>query len=220
MEKQNENAVRITWLGHSCFRIESGGYSVVLDPYQDGSVPGLPPLRVNANEVLCSHGHRDHCAAELVSLLPAGKSPFTVTRIETWHDDAQGAKRGPNTIHVLDNGSVKIAHLGDLGCELTAEQKRQLTGLDAVLIPVGGFFTIDAVQAKALTDELCPKVVIPMHYRSDADGFGYDVIGPLEAYTDLCELVVQYPGSTLELTPDTDAHVAVLRLSRGQEAGL
>ncbi len=36
--------IKITWLGHSCFKIESKGYQIILDPYQDGSVPGYRPI--------------------------------------------------------------------------------------------------------------------------------------------------------------------------------
>lgn len=60
--------MKLTWLGHSCFIIESQGYRIVLDPYQDGSVPGLAPVRVEADQVLCSHGHGDHCGTECVTL--------------------------------------------------------------------------------------------------------------------------------------------------------
>ena len=37
--------MKITWLGHSCFTVESQGYRIVLDPYKDGSVPGLAPVQ-------------------------------------------------------------------------------------------------------------------------------------------------------------------------------
>ena len=53
--------MKITWLGHSCFTVESQGYKIVLDPYKDGSVPGLTLVREEAKQVLCSHGHGDHC---------------------------------------------------------------------------------------------------------------------------------------------------------------
>ena len=106
-----------------------------------------------------------------------------------------------------------MAHLGDLGCTLEPEQMEKLKGLDALMIPVGGFYTIDAKQAKALVDQLQPRVTIPMHYRGD--GFGYEVTGPLEDYLALCrdQNVVRYPGNTLELTPDTPAQTAVLTYS-------
>lgn len=200
--------MKITWLGHSCFTVESQGYKIVLDPYQDGSVPGLAPVRVEADQVLCSHSHGDHCGTQCVSLRQGGSSPFAVEDIDTWHDHKNGAKRGSNTIHILCDGQCRIAHLGDLGCDLTPEQKDKLRGLTALLIPVGGFFTINAAQAKDLVDELVPTVVIPMHYRGK--GFGFPVIGKVERFTKLCDNVVSYPGSELELTPQISRQTAVL----------
>lgn len=201
--------MKIIYLGHSCFKIESQGYSVIFDPYQDGKVPGYRPIRETANEAICSHGHGDHCGVENVTLTQGGASPFTVETIDTWHDDQQGALRGSDTIHILDDGQCRIAHLGDLGCELTPEQKERLRGLTALLIPVGGYYTIDAAQASALADELDPTVVIPMHYRGE--GFGYDVIGPLESFTALRSDVREYSGGRLELTAGTEKQTAVLK---------
>lgn len=201
--------MKITYLGHSCFKIESQGYSVVLDPYQDGKVPGYRPIRETADQVLCSHGHGDHCGVENVALKQGGTSPFTVETIRTWHDDQRGALRGEDTIHILDDGQCRIAHLGDLGCDLDPEQKDRLRGLTALLIPVGGYYTIDAAQASALADELSPAAVIPMHYRGE--GFGYDVIAPLEQFTALRTDVTEHPGSTLELAPGMAGQTAVLR---------
>ena len=200
--------MKITWLGHSCFTVESQGYRIVLDPYKDGSVPGLAPVREEADQVLCSHGHNDHHGIECVSLRQGRPSPFTVEAIDTWHDDKQGALRGSNTIHILSDGLCRVAHLGDLGCDLTPEQKDKLRHLTALLIPVGGHFTIDAAQAKRLADELSPTVVVPMHYRRE--GVGYDVIGTVEQFTTLCDDVAAYPGSELELTPQISKQTAVL----------
>lgn len=200
--------MKITWLGHSCFTAESQGYRIVLDPYKDGSVPGLVPVREEADQILCSHGHGDHCGTEGVSLRQGKPSPFMVETIDTWHDDKGGALRGPNTIHILNDGQCRVAHLGDLGCDLTPEQKEKLGNLTALLIPVGGHYTIDAAQAKKLADELAPTVVIPMHYRGK--GFGYPVIGKVDKFTKLCDDVVAYPGAELELTPQISRQTAVL----------
>lgn len=41
--------MKLIYMGHSCFRVESEGYSVILDPYQDGSVPGYRPVREEAD---------------------------------------------------------------------------------------------------------------------------------------------------------------------------
>lgn len=100
--------------------------------------------------MLCSHEHRDHNGKEAVTLRQGMNSPFTVRTIDTWHDDQQGTLRGSNLIHILDDGQFTVAHLGDLGCELMQSQIEELEGLDALLIPVGGYYTIDAVQAPGL----------------------------------------------------------------------
>ena len=171
--------MKLTWIGHSCWKLESGTDTVILDPYADGSVPGLAPVREQADLVLCSHEHGDHNARETVTL--TGKQPsFTIETLDTYHDEAKGAKRGPNTIHIVSDGKTKVVHLGDLGCALTDEQILALRGADVLLIPVGGFFTINADQAVSLVRMLCPKTVIPMHYRSKT--FGYPVIGKVDAF--------------------------------------
>ena len=199
--------MNVIWNGHSCFTLETAEGSVVFDPYQDGSVPGYKPLRLSADRVLCSHDHRDHGAKETVSL--SGRTPaYRVEEIHTFHDPEKGALRGPNIIHIITAEGLRVAHLGDLGCELEPEQVKRLQGLDAVLIPVGGHFTIDAKQAQAIAGQLGARVVVPMHYRSPA--FGYDVIGPLDDFLAFRTDVVRYEGNTLKLTKDTPAQTAVL----------
>ena len=199
--------MNLIWNGHSCFTLETAEGSVVFDPYRDGSVPGLSPIRLTADLVLCSHDHRDHGARELVGL--TGRTPsFSVETISTFHDPECGALRGPDTIHIVAAEGMRLAHLGDLGCIPTPEQLDRLRGLDALLIPVGGYYTIDASQAQELAEELKPRIVVPMHYRSDT--FGYEVIARLEDFLALRSDVVRYPGSALELTPHTPAQTAVL----------
>ncbi len=204
-----KESMTVTWLGHSCFKVESGGYTIILDPYADGYVPGLRPLRASANEVLCSHGHGDHNAVQVIDVQPKTPSPFTVTVLETYHDDAQGAKRGPNKIHILDDGTFRVAHMGDLGCGLTAEQTAALHDIDVMMVPVGGFFTIGAKQAKAVVDAVGPRIAVPMHYRGA--GFGFDVLAALSDFTDLCADVVYHDSDQLVVTKETPAQTAVLR---------
>ena len=87
---------------------------------------------------------------------------------------------------------MRVVHLGDLGHGLDEGQLEKIGRPDVLLLPVGGFFTIDARQAKAIADEIGARLTVPMHYRGE--GFGYDVIGPLEDYTKLCGDVI-YAGS-------------------------
>ena len=129
--------MHLTWNGHSCFTLKTQQGTLVLDPYRPGSVPGLPDLRLNADGVYCSHGHDDHAGAELVTLSGKGHT-VQVEELETYHDPEQGTLRGKNTIRIFTAEGLRVAHLGDLGCELTPEQMGRLTGLDALLFPVGG----------------------------------------------------------------------------------
>lgn len=197
----------IQWLGHSCFRVEADGYSLVFDPYEDGSVPGLAPLRQRADAVFCSHGHHDHCARELVTLSGRG-CPLKVETAASYHDDRLGLLRGKNTIHILSAEGMRLVHLGDLGHRLTGKALAAVKGADALLLPVGGHFTIDAATAKAVADDIGARVVFPMHYRLGA--MGYDVIGTLDSYTALCGDVKYYEGDTFQLDRDTPSQTAVL----------
>lgn len=201
--------MKLTWLGHSCFRVEYDDYAIVLDPYAPGSVPGLAPLDVEADEVLCSHEHGDHGYRAAVRLRPARRpSPFSVTRVASAHDERGGSLRGPNTVHVLEAGGVRAAHLGDLGCLLNEAQARAIGPLDALMLPVGGHYTIDARQARAVADLLAPRTVLPMHYRTEA--FGFDVLAPLEECLPHFDNVLRLDENSLSLVPGMPRQTIVL----------
>lgn len=189
--------MKIKYLGHSCFQIFSETQSVVIDPYSDGSVPGLEPLRVKANAVYCSHQHADHNGVSCVEF-DGEDTDFARTQIASWHDDQQGALRGPNTIQVFECDDKRIAHLGDLGCDLDDEQRAQLQDLDVLMIPVGGYFTIDAKQAAKIVLELKPKCVIPMHYKGE--NFGYDVLATVDDFLALVPGAQKIGADEIELT--------------------
>ena len=188
--------MKLTWLGHSCFVLEQDGYRVVFDPY---FVESYPELRVSAHEALCSHGHRDHSFTEAVTLLRDGKkSPFTVETVDTFHDEKQGTLRGGNKMHIVRADGLTVVHAGDLGHELNEAQLAAVKGCDVLLLPVGGFFTIDAPTAKKIADAISPRVIVPMHYRFGAHG--YDVIGTVDAFTKLYDSVQYLDSDTFELT--------------------
>ncbi|MCD7744925.1 MAG: MBL fold metallo-hydrolase [Lachnospiraceae bacterium] len=179
--------LKITWIGHSCFKLEKDGYTIITDPYADGSVPGYTPVHEKADMVLCSHEYADHNFRDGVELIERSGLPFHVEVIETYHDEVCGKKRGPNKIFIIDDGENRVAHFGDLGCELTPEQMEKLQNLDVAMVPVGGYFTIDAKQAADTVCLLKPEIVIPMHYRSVKYSFGYDVIGTVDEFTEIME---------------------------------
>lgn len=183
----------ITHIGHSEFLIETeSGYRIVTDPC-DASC-GYPVPKMTADTVLVSHHHHDHDAVELIGGNPdvidyAGIRTITpdirLTAITGCHDDANGTKRGGNLMFILETEGLKIAHLGDQGCIPSEDDIELLKGTDILMIPVGGFFTIDAEQAAKLVGMICPKVVIPMHYRTECNADW--PIAPVDDYLKLTE---------------------------------
>lgn len=166
--------MKLTWLGHSSFLLETAaGTRIVTDPYQQDILPHAAPA---ADLVTVSHEHFDHNAADTLprygEILRGAKEWDTpdvrITGYASWHDEVQGKKRGPNTVFVFEADGLRVAHLGDLGEELTPELKEALSGLDALLIPVGGTFTVDGKQAVEIMEQLKPRYTVPMHYRVSA----------------------------------------------------
>ena len=210
--------VRVTWLGHSCFRLASRERSIVLDPYGDGTVPGLPPLRQVADAVFCSHGHSDHNAKALVELIPRSGSPLEA-RVEAFvapHDHHMGEKRGMTWVRIFHFGELRVAHLGDLGCMPDENLLRALTGVDLLLIPIGGYYTMDAKEALEIVEKTKPRVVVPMHYR--AEDFGFDVIDTLDTFAAGFDTVTELPGPHFLLTADSPAGLVIPALQEQTDA--
>ena len=97
---------------------------------------------------------------------------------------------------------MNVAHLGDLGHQLEAEQLAAIGPLDAVMVPVGGFYTIDAAGAKAVCEALGARMVIPMHYRHAPHGLSN--IGGVEEFLSLWEgeKVHRVSTNTIEVTEE------------------
>ena len=68
----------------------------------------------------------------------------------------------------MEVDEVSVCHLGDLGHVLTTEQVEELDNVDILLIPVGGVSTINAPMAAEVVRQIEPKVVVPMHYKTEA----------------------------------------------------
>lgn len=164
----------ITWLGHSCFKIQdrvgAEGVTLITDPY-DKSI-GLKPVSLEADIVTISHDHADHNNATALRGNPyviktAGEYDFKgvlIEGVESYHDDKEGGERGKNIIYRIEIDDISISHLGDLGHVLDDKQLERLVGTDILILPVGGGYTIDAKQAVEVVSQIEPRIVIPMHY--------------------------------------------------------
>ncbi|MBQ8343102.1 MAG: MBL fold metallo-hydrolase [Clostridia bacterium] len=163
--------MKILYLGHSCFQLTAkDGTCVVTDPYT--KVGYELPSGLWADIVTVSHGHFDHNYTQAVQngvvIAKAGEYCFNgikITGVDSWHDEKQGALRGGNTIFKIKMDGITVCHLGDLGEPCRAELLRAIGDVDVLLVPVGGTYTVDAVGAKAYADGICPKKLIPMHYK-------------------------------------------------------
>ena len=198
--------MKITWLGHSAFRLEeSTGTTVVTDPYAE-SLVGYRMQRVNADAVTLSHHHRDHDEVSRVAGSPQvfdtvgawEVKGVDITSMHSWHDPEQGSKRGPNLIFKYRMDGVDLCHLGDIGEECDAETGDLIGTVNVLMIPVGGNYTIDAAQAKEYVDFLMPDIVIPIHFRTPSCAVD---IGRLDDFLDLFddEQIVRVDGDTLEV---------------------
>ena len=165
--------MKIKWLGHSCFVITSEeGLRIITDPYSVGGGINYGEVQEAADIVVVTHGHGDHNNAAAVKGNPEViKSSKKVKGIEfkgiaSYHDTARGGQRGPNTIFCFAVDGIRICHLGDLGHQLDSKQIAEIGAVDILLIPVGGYYTIDANMATQVCAKLNPKVIIPMHYKT------------------------------------------------------
>jgi len=189
--------MRIRWYGQSAFLLR-GERSVFIDPF--GAVAGLtarglqfdyPPIEgVEADLLLVTHEHGDHNGVEVVGGSPqtlrstAGTldSPIgEVIAVASEHDAAAGTKRGPNTIFRFALDGLRVCHFGDFGqAALRAEQQQAIGEVDVLFLPVGGGPTVGGEDAAAIVRALRPRLVVPMHYRTDAVNF----LDPPDAFLD------------------------------------
>jgi L-ascorbate metabolism protein UlaG (beta-lactamase superfamily) len=161
----------------------------MIDPFGDMSAllsRGMhwtyPPIEgVSADLLLVTHEHRDHNAVDAIGGDPAVlrstagtlDSPVgEVVAVASEHDVAAGTKRGPNTIFVFTLDGLRIAHFGDFGQPaLRPEQRAAIGRVDVLILPVGGGPTIGGEASAAVVRELAPRLVVPMHYRTEAISF-------------------------------------------------
>ena len=176
--------MRLEWIGHACFKLTlESGVKVFTDPY-DESV-GITMIPLKADVITMSHEHHDHneesqIIGEPVILhgdMPLELGGLKVAAYASYHDDAQGAKRGANHIRVFEAEGLKVVHMGDQGCMPAKEILDAIAGADVLLIPVGGTYTLDAKEAKEVIARISPKCVVPMHVKTKHCPYPIDPIG-------------------------------------------
>lgn len=205
----------LRYCGHSTFCLTTGGTTIMVDPFNDDI--GYPKPRVAPEVVVISHEHFDHNNVGLVQGTPRvlrglaqeGKTwaaldervgAVRITGVPTYHDAEQGNARGKNTVTIFEVEGMRVVHLGDLGHLLSDEQVKAIGKVDVLMIPVGGHYTIGPAEADQVIAQLKPRVVIPMHFKTDVNA-GWP-IGTLDDYLK-GKMEAKRVGSSATLTPAT-----------------
>ena len=175
--------MKIKWYGHSAFLITSDqGTKIITDPYEPGAFGGqlsYGKIKDQVDIVLTSHDHADHNYTKDLPGTPQvvkGSGSKTIKGVSmkgvsTYHDSSKGSERGANTIFTLKIDNIQLCHLGDLGHLLSDKELAEIGPVDILLIPVGGFFTIDPKEATRVAEQIKPKILIPMHFKTKKCGF-------------------------------------------------
>lgn len=180
--------------GHACFELEAAdGTRLCVDPYEAGGFGGavaLPRLPDHFHAWVATHAHPDHDAGHEipaatrvhVDALRPGTSPrpgapgetsfgpFRIEALRAFHDEFAGLLRSGTTdlLRVTADGTTFV-HVGDLGERLVGPALDWLAAvpIDALAVPVGGYFTLGPDGAAELTALLRPRFALPCHASDD-----------------------------------------------------
>lgn len=206
--------MKIEWIGHSCFRLTAvDGTVVIADPYDDSVGIGLVPLE--ADLVTMSHNHHDHNFTGMLRGTPriargvelAHVGSVSARAVDSFHDDVQGAMRGPNAIRIFSIDGLKVVHMGDQGCMPSEDALTAISDADVMLLPTGGFYTVDAHGAKAIVEAAHPRCVIPMHFKTLHCSYPIEGVQPFLALMGVADAS---PVSELEILPGSVPQGVVL----------
>lgn len=152
----------IQWFGHSCFRVDSKNKIIAINPYSE-STTGLKSPRFKSDILLIpqqqeNNKKRSSIMGEPLILEGSGE-------IETKGIFIEGIAQKSNTIYLIKSEGIVLCHLGNLkNKNLKEELLEKVANVDILLIPVGGYDTINYEEAIFLINQIEPKIIIPMHY--------------------------------------------------------
>ena len=176
--------MQITWYGQASFGIESEtGIRIVTDPY-DPQKAGFKPFPDPADVVIKSSSNddfhdNDHLVpkkegAAVIDALPValegGKIAshgITFKAIEAM-EHSKHPSRDPdqNAMYRFNIDGIEIGHMGDMGNNFSDAQVSFFKGIDVLLSHAGGYPVISLEELNRVSDEVNPKLVIPMHFRT------------------------------------------------------
>ena len=110
----------------------------------------------------------------------------------------------------IEIGSINVCHLGDISVPMNTRLIDELKPVDVVLVPTGGHCTLDVDQVYQTLQDLDPKVVIPMHFKTPGVNVEVD---PIDNFVRRMGLDAVQPQPRLVVTTTnlgTDMRVVVM----------
>lgn len=163
----------LQWYGHSSFLIHSGSNTKVVADPNFNVTPGI-----EADAVTVSNDHFTHNNTGAVTGNPiilrgitfkqtwnpirTTVKDITIVNIPSQRGQSWGAVA--NSIFVYEMGSLCLAHLGNIGHLLTAEQVKVLQRVDVMMVPIDAMTNLGFEDIIKVIDQVKPPIVIPMHY--------------------------------------------------------
>ncbi len=154
-----------------------------------------------------SHDHYDHNASNAISgnhedyKFRNGEfstHEIKFTGLPTYHDEVEGAKRGKNTMYLFDIDGISVCHCGDLGCMPSDDVMDAIRNVDILMVPVGGFYTMNLDETLRFVNAVNPSVVVPMHYH--VKGLTIDEISGVEPFLNAVKRKTVNVGKTADIT--------------------
>jgi L-ascorbate metabolism protein UlaG (beta-lactamase superfamily) len=122
--------------------------------------------------LVSSHKHLDHFYVspdfgnpEIVIQTKEAKG-ISFRAFPAAHDEKGGQQRGMVNMFRFEADGITFLHPGDIGEKLSGSRIDQIGKIDVMFLPVGGFFTIGPSEAAQFAEQINPKIIIPMHYKT------------------------------------------------------
>jgi L-ascorbate metabolism protein UlaG (beta-lactamase superfamily) len=171
--------VRLTFLGHATFLIESPQLVRIATDYNDYIRPPVLPDIVTMNHAHNTH-YSDHPDPAIKYVLrgwgetsdrPAiwdlkyrdVRVRNVPTNIRSFYGSTTTERYG-NSIFIFEIANLCIAHLGHLHHTLTEQQLNEIGHIDVVMAPVDGTYTLDLDGMMEVLTALKAPLIIPMHF--------------------------------------------------------
>jgi len=173
-----EGEVRISYVGHSTFLIESPKLVRIATDYNDYVKPTVLPDIITMNHAHSTH-YSDRPDPGIKYVLRGWRDDGKPTDYDLQYQDVRvrsvatnirdwsgGTQRHGNSIFIFEVANLCIAHLGHLHHTLTQQQLDEIGRVDVVLVPVDGSYTLDLDGMIEVLTALKAPLMIPMHYFS------------------------------------------------------